>query len=170
MLSLAKLFSTWTFLCAKKVTSHAVVVRDLHRCSATSYSTKTPPTDETLLLMTRLSKIHRNLEFAIDGVNHISASANLAFLERDPSQRGPRAQFNVDAAVSIRNNLNATLRDATRTISKEERKSGQSVQVLDRMRSLKSLLQYAEKAVRELHEHIRVAEEKLDKFDRGIQE
>lgn len=44
-----------------------------------------------------LTKVLQRMHFAIDGSKHTNASANLAFLERDPTDREPRVQFEKDA-------------------------------------------------------------------------
>lgn len=160
-----------TIVRLRKVVFSSTLVHGLrNHIPASTYSTNLSPTDETLTLLTRLSNIHRNLKFALDGVKHVSPSANLAYLERDPTQRGPRAQFQVEAALNIRNNLNAAIRDATRFISARKRGNSQSAQVLVQVQSLELLLQPAEEAMLELHEQIREAQDKLDKLSRGIQE
>lgn len=120
-------------------------------------------------VLTKLTRIRQRLEFAIEGAHHMSASANLSFLERDPTQRGPRAQFERDAAVFIRNDISAALRDVKREISARgnEHLALASEEFSLHVQALKSLVRPAEEAIDKMRLKIVKVDEKLNRLERG---
>lgn len=66
----------------------------------------------------RVRQFRNPLEIAVQGSEYVSASANLAFLERDPTECGPRAQLEVESSEMIRDSDCAALRGA-RIVIKE---------------------------------------------------
>ena len=62
-------------------------------------------------MLARMKMAQIVLEFALEGSKNVGASANLAFLERDPTERGPREQFEIDGSTMIRHSIPSALSD-----------------------------------------------------------
>lgn len=67
-----------------------------------------------------LVRARNALLHALEGARHTAASANIAYLERDPVERPPRQQFNVEASESAAVLLAAALRDARAVVQAGE--------------------------------------------------
>ncbi|CAN8072666.1 unnamed protein product [Agarophyton chilense] len=85
-----------------------------------------------------LDRVTADLQMAVDASRCIASSANLAFLERDPSDRPPRAHFVVDAcnasnALLHRSILNARALLQSRAQSQSELSHAQSLALTDLM-------------------------------------
>eukprot|EP00177_Eucheuma_denticulatum_P003665 GFKZ01006646.1.p1 GENE.GFKZ01006646.1~~GFKZ01006646.1.p1 ORF type:complete len:171 (+),score=25.82 GFKZ01006646.1:165-677(+) len=148
--------------------ANLVTPNEWRLCTTDSSTSRDVSRAQIGVLSTKLTRIRQRLEFAIEGAHEISASANLSFLERDPTQRGPRAQFERDAAVLVRNDISAALRDVKREISAEgsEHRTVASEEISSHVQALKSLVGPAEEAVEKMRLKIIKVDEKLSKLER----
>lgn len=114
-----------------------------------------------------VSYAHRNLAFAIEGAKNPSASANLAFLERDPTDRGPRAQFELEAAVAVRSYISVALQEARLAIDASVA-SSEPVPSAN-VNALQILVKTGEDAIKDMNEAIGGAHKRLNQLKNGVQ-
>lgn len=113
-----------------------------------------------------MKKAQNVLEFALEGSKNVGASANLAFVERDPTERGPREQFEIDASIMIRNSIHTALSDA-RVILHDANSSRSSEVKDDELKSLLRLANVAERTISELTTSIDESHKRLAHLQHG---
>lgn len=119
--------------------------------------------------LTSLKNAIDKLEFSLEGSKNTAASANLAFLERDPSNRPPRAVFQVEASSMTKQYIVSSMKEAKAACDNSLRNcilvSTEEIQV---RKSLQMLLSTAEENIKNLDREIENAMKNLSKLDNGL--
>jgi len=109
----------------------------------------------------------QRLRFATEGANYTTASANLAFLERDPTERGPRALFKAEACKIVMQDIQRTLVDAERVLETLDA-TFEHQQLNSEMELLRGLVRDAESALRDVRADMQEAEEQVSHLEEGV--
>lgn len=127
--------------------------------------------DEREDVNARLREATDRLSFAIDGADWVRASADTAFLERDPSDRPPRVHFSVIAGRDACNLIDRALLDVHHLLAQASHSSATmparrppASSLDDPVRCAEQLLGQGYQRVKQLRSDVAVNERLLERF------
>lgn len=110
------------------------------------------------------------LEFVLEEARTVSVTADLAYLERDPTDRGSRSEFLLDAMLFAQTDLAAALHQADRALAHAQSSADSDGSHMSDVQQLADKLAATRAAQKDLERDIENAKDSVESMRKGLRE